>query len=164
MKNTANSSMVVAALIATVVFAAAFTVPGGNDGKGSPILLGKHWFLVFAIADSIALFTSSTSILFFSSILTSRYAEDDFLESLPTKLMVGLTTLFVSIIAMMVAFSAALFIIFFRNMTWVPIPLALVACVPVFLFALLQYRLLADVLHSTYGSRFLFHPKKSMLY
>ncbi|KAA0055403.1 ankyrin repeat-containing protein [Cucumis melo var. makuwa] len=38
MKNTANSCMLVAALIATVVFAAAFTVPGGNEDKdGIPI-------------------------------------------------------------------------------------------------------------------------------
>ncbi|XP_042964507.1 uncharacterized protein LOC122298704 [Carya illinoinensis] len=40
MNNTANSCMLVATLIATVVFPAAFTVPGGNNQEtGIPIFL-----------------------------------------------------------------------------------------------------------------------------
>ncbi|XP_028074642.1 ankyrin repeat-containing protein ITN1-like [Camellia sinensis] len=112
MKNTASQSMVVATLIATVMFAAAFTVPGGNDNNtGIPMFRKHSSFMVFAISDAIALVTSSTSILMFLSILTSRYAENDFLESLPIKLMIGLTTLFISITTMMVAFGATFFII-----------------------------------------------------
>ncbi|KAL7219495.1 hypothetical protein ACSBR2_012531 [Camellia fascicularis] len=111
-------------------------------------------FMVFAISDAIALVTSSTSILMFLSILTSRYAENDFLESLPFKLMIGLTTLFISITTMMVAFGATFFIVFDHYTVWVPIAVALFACVPIILFATLQYPLLADVIHSTYGSSF----------
>ena len=37
MKDTSNSSMVVTALIATIMFAAAYTVPGGNNESGIPI-------------------------------------------------------------------------------------------------------------------------------
>ncbi|KAL7228465.1 hypothetical protein ACSBR2_007224 [Camellia fascicularis] len=37
MKDTANTCTIVAALIATVVFAAAITVPGGNNSDGNPI-------------------------------------------------------------------------------------------------------------------------------
>ena len=38
MKGTANSCMLVSTLIATVLFAAAFTVPGGNfNDNGIPI-------------------------------------------------------------------------------------------------------------------------------
>ncbi|KAF5444705.1 hypothetical protein F2P56_033815 [Juglans regia] len=45
MRNTANSCMLVAALIATVVFPAAFTVPGGNNQEtGIPIFLETSWF------------------------------------------------------------------------------------------------------------------------
>ncbi|RVX11645.1 hypothetical protein CK203_015765 [Vitis vinifera] len=106
MRGTAAQSMLVATLIATVVFAAAFTVPGGsNQDTGIPILLRKKSFMIFAVSDAIALFSSSTSILVFLSILTSRYAEDDFLESLPSRLMFGLITLFVSIISMMIYFA-----------------------------------------------------------
>ncbi|XP_028057663.1 ankyrin repeat-containing protein ITN1-like isoform X2 [Camellia sinensis] len=112
MKNTASQSIVVATLIATVMFAAAFTVPCGNDNNtGIPMFRKDSSLMVFAISDAIALVTSSTSVLMFLSILTSRYAENDFLESLPIKLMIGLTTLFISITTMMVAFGATFFII-----------------------------------------------------
>ncbi|KAL7252724.1 hypothetical protein ACSBR1_007315 [Camellia fascicularis] len=37
MKDTANACTIVASLIATVVFAAAITVPGGNNSDGNPI-------------------------------------------------------------------------------------------------------------------------------
>ncbi|GMP41017.1 hypothetical protein CsSME_00011267 [Camellia sinensis var. sinensis] len=165
MKNTASQSMVVATLIATVMFAAAFTVPGGNDNNtGIPMFRKHSSFMVFAISDAIALVTSSTSILMFLSILTSRYAENDFVESLPFKLMIGLTTLFISITTMMVVFGATFFLVFDRYMVWVSITVALFACVPIILFATLQYPLLADVIHSTYGSRLLFQPRKHMLY
>ncbi|XP_028119218.1 ankyrin repeat-containing protein At5g02620-like isoform X2 [Camellia sinensis] len=165
MKSTASQSMVVATLIATVMFAAAFTVPGGNDNNtGIPMFRKHSSFMVFAISDAIALVTSSTSILMFLSILTSRYAENDFLKSLPFKLMIGLTTLFISITTMMVAFGATFFIVFDHYMVWVPIAVALFACAPVILFATLQYPLLADVIHSTYCFRLLFQPRKHMLY
>ncbi|XP_062162588.1 uncharacterized protein LOC133869567 isoform X2 [Alnus glutinosa] len=45
MKVTANYCMLVATLIATVIFAAAFTVPGGsNQETGIPIFLRRTWF------------------------------------------------------------------------------------------------------------------------
>uniref|UniRef100_A0A2N9FGH4 PGG domain-containing protein n=1 Tax=Fagus sylvatica TaxID=28930 RepID=A0A2N9FGH4_FAGSY len=86
MKSTATSCMLVATLIATVVFAAVFTLPGGgNNVTGAPTFLEKKWFLIFMISDAVALFSSSASIIMFLSILTSRYAENDFLISLPGK-------------------------------------------------------------------------------
>ncbi|GKB70984.1 putative ankyrin repeat-containing domain, PGG domain protein [Tanacetum coccineum] len=98
--------MVVSALIATIAFAASFTIPGGYDqNSGIPIFLRKQSLKIFVISDSLSLTFSTISILIFLSILTSRYAEHDFLESLPKRLMRGLATLFLSIIAMMVTFS-----------------------------------------------------------
>lgn len=95
MKNTASSSMLVATLITTVMFAAIFTVPGGSDNeKGTPIFLEATSFVIFAVSDALALFSSVTSILMFLSILTSRYAEEDFSRLLPQRLIVGLATLF----------------------------------------------------------------------
>ncbi|XP_010276714.1 PREDICTED: uncharacterized protein LOC104611391 isoform X2 [Nelumbo nucifera] len=159
MKDTAASCMVVATLIATVVFTAAFTVPGGNNSdsgnnydKGSPIFLEEKSFMVFAISDAIALFFSTSSVLMFLSILTSRYAEEDFLKSLPTKLIIGLVTLFFSIAAMMIAFSATFFIIFSHRFSWLSILIAALATFPVTLFALSHARLLAEIVISTYGS------------
>ncbi|KAI3911239.1 hypothetical protein MKW92_029612 [Papaver armeniacum] len=159
MKDTANTCMVVATLITTIVFAAALKVPGGTvsdtdsngNGNGTPIFLSYNSFMVFAVADAFALFFSITSVLMFFSILTSRYAKDDFLYSLPNKMIIGLSTLFLSIATTIVAFGAALSIVLGRRWTWVPVFITLVACVPVILFSYLQFHLFIEVVHSTYG-------------
>ncbi|KAF3641582.1 putative protein isoform X1 [Capsicum chacoense] len=165
MKDTANSCMIVATLIATMVFAAGFTVPGGNNSdNGIPVLLKLNGFTVFVISDAMALFSSIVSIIMFLSILTSRYAEDDFLVSLPAKLLFGLTTVFVSIVSMLLAFAATFFLIYSNHTGWEPKLTAACAAVPVALFACLQYKLWFDVVKSTYWSKFLFRQGKHSLY
>ncbi|MFS7927990.1 putative PGG domain, ankyrin repeat-containing domain superfamily [Helianthus anomalus] len=164
-KGAASQCMVVAALIATIVFAAAFTVPGGYDqNNGIPIFYHKPIFVVFVVADAVSLFLSSASILTFLSILTSRYAESDFVASLPKKLMLGISTLFLSITAMMITFSVSFFILYHNEMEWIPIFLSVFAVMPVLLYVFLQRHLLIDVLRSTYGSKYLFKPGKQVLY
>ncbi|KAI3920270.1 hypothetical protein MKW92_038861 [Papaver armeniacum] len=156
MKDTSGSCMLVAALIATVAFAAAFTVPGGNindsnDAKnGTPVFLGRTSFMVFAVADALALFSSISSVLMFLAIYTSRYAEEDFLKSLPQKLIIGLGTLFISMATILVAFSASLFIILGDIFAWALIPITLLGCVPVALFAFLQLPLFVEYVRSAY--------------
>ncbi|GMH23317.1 hypothetical protein Nepgr_025160 [Nepenthes gracilis] len=153
MKDTANSCMLVATLIATVVFAAAFTVPGGNDGNnGFPIFLNKTSFMVFIVSDAFALFSSTTSILMFLSILTARYAEVDFLKSLPKRLIIGLSSLFLAIATMMIAFGAALSIVLDHRVKWVFLPVTLSACIPIGLFVMLQVPLFFQMVKSTYWS------------
>ncbi|KAI7731369.1 hypothetical protein M8C21_012808 [Ambrosia artemisiifolia] len=165
MKNTASQCMVVATLITTIVFAAAFTLPGGyNQTTGIPFFRKDPALIIFVISDAVSLISSSTSILMFLAILTSRYAERDFLESLPKKLMFGLATLFLSIVTMMLAFSASFFVLYDKKVKWIPITITGLAGMPVILFAILQFRLLGDVFYSTYGSRYLFKPKKRILY
>ncbi|GJZ52088.1 ankyrin repeat-containing domain, PGG domain protein, partial [Tanacetum coccineum] len=165
MKETANQCMVVAALIATIVFAAAFTVPGGyGQNNGIPIFHSKVTFRVFVVADAISLFSSTTSILIFLSILTSRYAERDFSVSLPKKLMAGLATLFLSITTMTVAFSVSFFVLYNKGVIWMPSLIGAFAVIPVFLYIRLQYALFFDVVWSTIGSMRLFKPDKHVLY
>ncbi|ONI21707.1 hypothetical protein PRUPE_2G082800 [Prunus persica] len=151
MKETATSCTVVGTLIITIMFAAAFTVPGGNNGEtGFPIFLHKNLFMAFIVSDSISLFSSTTSVLMFLGILTSRYAEDDFLKSLPKKMIIGLSTLFISIATVMVAFSSALFIMI-HEQSWIVIPMIFLASVPVTLFIGMQFPLLVEMYISTYG-------------
>ncbi|KAI3931527.1 hypothetical protein MKW92_011129 [Papaver armeniacum] len=161
MKDTSGSCMVVAALIATVAFAAVFTVPGGNisdtnsSKNGVPVFLGKTPFTIFAIADALALFSSVTSVLMFLAVYTSRYAEEDFLRSLPQKMIIGLATLFISMATILVAFGASLFLVLGDKFAWAPIPIAVFGCIPVTLFAKLQLPLFVEMVHSTYwGSLF----------
>ena len=86
MKDTSTSCTMVDAFIITIMFAASFTVPGINNQDTSfPIFLDDKLFMLFIISDALSLFSSSTSVLMFLGILTSRYAKDDFLKSLPKK-------------------------------------------------------------------------------
>ncbi|XP_023542597.1 ankyrin repeat-containing protein NPR4-like isoform X1 [Cucurbita pepo subsp. pepo] len=164
MKNTANSCMLVSTLIATVVFAAAFTVPGGNDDKGTPVFQREFWFTIFVISDAFALVSSSTSILMFLSILTSRYAEDDFLHSLPSKLLFGIASLFISIVCMVIAFSATFFMLYDGTNVWIPTTVTAIAIVPISCFFALQFGLWMDTFYNTYLSRLLFKPHQRKLF
>ncbi|GLT34784.1 hypothetical protein SLA2020_092800 [Shorea laevis] len=151
MKDTANSFIIVGTLIVTILFAAAFTLPGGNDqSTGFPIFLPKRSFMIFIISDAVSFFAASTSVLMFLGILTSRFAQEDFLESLPRKLIIGLSTLFISVAAMTVSFSAALLIIL-QDRWWAIIPVIMMASIPVVLFVWLQFPLLVEIFVSTYA-------------
>ncbi|KAL3747108.1 hypothetical protein ACJRO7_015967 [Eucalyptus globulus] len=158
-KDTANSCMLVSTLIATVLFAAAFTIPGGNDNNtGVPLLLGQDSLLVFAISDSLGLFSSMTAILLFLAILTSWYEAQDFLYSLPNRIIMGLVFLFLSLAFMLVAFATTLTILLDKRLEWVLIPIILLTSIPVALFLVLQLPLLYQMIKSTYG-RSIFRPE-----
>nr|GMD94807.1 ankyrin repeat-containing protein At3g12360-like isoform X1 [Ipomoea batatas]GME14417.1 ankyrin repeat-containing protein At3g12360-like isoform X1 [Ipomoea batatas] len=149
MTATATSCMLVATLIATMVFAAVFTVPGGsNDDTGIPVFIKRRSFTVFMISDAVAMICSIISIIMFLSILISRFRQDDFLVSLPLKLLVGLTTLFVSIVGMLVAFAVAFSLIF--NKAWHPKLIVAFIVAPFALFLLLNFNLWFDTIHSLF--------------
>lgn len=152
MKDTSNSCTIAAALIATIAFAAAITVPCGYDEQsGLPIFSGNIAFIIFAISNAASLFTSSTSLLVFLSVLTSRNAEEDFLHALPRSLILGLLTLFLSITFMMVSFSATVYLVFGQKKAWVLVPVATMACLPIYFIRFLQFPLLVALISSTYG-------------
>ena len=164
MKDTSTSCTIVGALIVTIMFTAAFTVPGGNHQEtGFPIFSKKILFKIFMISDAISLFSSTTSVLMFLGILTARYTEDDFLKSLPKKLIIGLATLFLSIATMMMAFSATLSIMFHEQL-WIVVPVILLACVPVILFMRIQFPPLLQMIMSTYGPSIFDRRVKNWLY
>ncbi|KAL4564147.1 hypothetical protein LXL04_028199 [Taraxacum kok-saghyz] len=164
MKTTAESCSITAALITTIVFAAAITVPGGsNQETGIPLFRKNTTFIVFAISDAISLFASSTALVVFLSILTARFAEKDFLVSLPRRLLIGLCALLVSTTTMMVAFSATLFIVFGDQIPWMLAPICGLAFIPISFFVTLQFPLIVDLFWSTYVSIFR-KPKKESIF
>ncbi|KAH9750701.1 ANK REP REGION domain-containing protein [Citrus sinensis] len=121
---------------------------------------GEKWMKETATACSVVaafiitvMFAAAFTVpvLMFLGILTSRYSEEDFLLSLPRKLIIDLITMFFSIASMMVSFGATIYLVLFSTWKWVFIPITLVGCVPVTLFALLQFPLLFDMYSSTYG-------------
>ncbi|XP_031250761.1 uncharacterized protein LOC116108658 [Pistacia vera] len=104
MKESATSFSLAAALIATIVSAAAITVPGDYSDDGRPTFHKRASFKIFAVSDSISLFSSVAAIIIFFSVLTARYSEHDFLYSVPTKFMWGLVILFLSVTALMTGY------------------------------------------------------------
>ncbi|KAK9293186.1 hypothetical protein L1049_021175 [Liquidambar formosana] len=67
LQNAANSHSLVATIIATVSFAAAFTMPGGYDSnephRGMAVLCRKSAFKTFLIANTVAFCCSAASML-----------------------------------------------------------------------------------------------------
>ena len=155
-KDTTSSCIVVGALIVTIMFAVAFPIPGGNNQIiGFPIFLKKKLFMLFIISDALSLFSSSTSILMFLGILTSRYAKEDFLKYLPRQMIIGLLTIFSSIATMMITFFNALLIILHEQLH-IAIPLICLASVPINFFVWIQFPILKDTLQ---GFRLFAAPK-----
>ncbi|XP_078155435.1 uncharacterized protein LOC144551360 [Carex rostrata] len=147
---TSESCSVVAALVATVAFASASQVPGGvNDESGFPILSTKPVFQLFAISSLVALCFSVTSLVMFLAILTSRYEVRDFNRGLPMKLILGLTSLFMSIGAMLVSFCAGDFFVVEKKLKFAVYPIYAVMCFPVTFFAVVQLPLYVDLIKAT---------------
>lgn len=153
--STATSCSVVATLIATVAFASSTTAPGGTDNKtNKPMLGGTPTFEMFAISSLIALCFSVTSLIMFLAILTSRHQEKDFGKELPRKILLGLTSLFLSIAAMLVTFCAGHFLVFEDNIKYAAFPVYAVTLLPLCLFAAAQFPLYFDLVLATFWSPF----------
>ncbi|KAL1559668.1 hypothetical protein AAHA92_09984 [Salvia divinorum] len=149
--STSQSCSVVAALIATVAFATSATVPGGvkDDNSGTPTLQNQPAFSVFAISSLVALCFSVTSVIMFLAILTSRFQEKDFGADLPRKLLVGLTSLFISIGSMLLSFCAGHFFVLKNNLQYAAFPMYAITCLPVTFFAINQFPLYFDLVWAT---------------
>ncbi|KAJ0013267.1 hypothetical protein Pint_21382 [Pistacia integerrima] len=158
-RNTATQCMLVATIIATVVFAAIFSVPAGdNDEEGIP----THWrnvvFRMFAVSEAMALSFSLISILIYLSILTAPYVEKEFLSLLPLRLVFGLLTLCISIATMMLAFVSSFFLAYNHHRSnFIPIISAVSVTFPLFVFWYLQSELLRDLSYLSF--RFMFSTK-----
>lgn len=161
MKETATSCTVVAALIATIMFTSAFTVPGGNNSEtGVPLYLYHDYFLLFIVADALSLFFSASSVLMFLGILKSRYTEGEFLFSLPCKLILGVATLFFSIVTMMLTYATTIYIVLHDRLSWISIPIVLFSGIPIMVFTFPQVPLMYEICASTFGSSIFGRPKK----
>ncbi|KAH9660794.1 ANK REP REGION domain-containing protein [Citrus sinensis] len=135
--HTAEGCSVVAVLIATVAFAAAYTVPGGaNEETGYPILLRHPFFVTFTVSDVLSLTFSLAAVVTFLSILSSPFRLQDFKQSLPNKLTMGFAFLFLSVCLMMVAFAATILLMIKNKEHWAKVLLYTCSFIPVGIFAL----------------------------
>lgn len=140
-QESSESCSTVAVLVATVVFAAAYTVPGGSNDQGLPNFLHSPLFLLFTVMDVVALASSLTSVVMFLSVLTSTNEQDDYLYSLPRKLTFGFTFLFISVITTMITFTASLLLIIRLKKRLTSILIYTAAFIPIAVFTILQFPL-----------------------
>ncbi|CBI33997.3 unnamed protein product, partial [Vitis vinifera] len=132
MRTTENCT-ILSVFIATVAFAAAYTVPGGpNQDTGIPILNSKPLFVVFILADVFSLTLALTTVGIFLSILTSSFPLQDFETYLFKKLTQGIICMILSVSMMAVAFGATIILIMmthnWKNAVWsvvgfLPVPI-----------------------------------------
>nr|GMD64487.1 ankyrin-3-like isoform X2 [Ipomoea batatas] len=122
-RDLANYGLVLAILLATIDFAAVFTVPGGFDqDNGLPIFLkNKHlqlWRLLFFLG--AALFASVFNIAGLLGILNTKFDFNDFYIGLPLKYIVVLLGMFFASLFTILACCQALFLekIADDNGTW----------------------------------------------
>ena len=105
--------MVVAALIATVSFAAVFTLPGGFDqNKGNPLFFNREGH-----HHDLNLFLSYVGLTFFASLIAlgtllstqlSRFHLEDMYFALPLKYSIAISCLFLSSCSIFTTFLQAL--------------------------------------------------------
>ncbi|KAI9198701.1 hypothetical protein LWI28_020823 [Acer negundo] len=150
-KETSQSCSGVAVLVATVVFAAAFTVPGGNDDKnGLPILLHTPFFMFFTVMDVVSLSCSLTAVVMFLSIITSPFELDNFRILLPRRLTLGFALLFMSVATTMLAFTSTIFLIIRseQRRRWTLTLICSAAFVPVSVLALTHFPLFVSFIRA----------------
>ncbi|CBI18768.3 unnamed protein product, partial [Vitis vinifera] len=132
---TGENCTILSIFIATVAFAAAYTVPGGpNQETGIPILKGKPLFVVFIMADVISLTFALTSVGIFLSILTSTFPLQHFETYLLKKLTLGIKFMVFSVSMMAVAFGATIVLIMTHG--WESVFWYVIAFLPVPIFFL----------------------------
>ncbi|XP_052184031.1 ankyrin repeat-containing protein ITN1-like isoform X2 [Diospyros lotus] len=152
-KRTGENCSIVAVLIATVAFAAAYTVPGGpNQNTGYPLLLNQSFFIIFTLSDALSLTSALTSVITFLSVLTSSFQLKDFRRSLPQKLLLGVTLLILSVSMMMLAFAATIILLISNKQQWTRIVLYSVAFLPVSIFAISYLPLYVELVRTFFLS------------
>ncbi|KAG6573476.1 hypothetical protein SDJN03_27363, partial [Cucurbita argyrosperma subsp. sororia] len=146
-KKTSESCSAVAVLMASVTFAAAFTVPGGLNSKtGSPVLLSNPTYMLFTGLDITSLISSLSSLILFLLILTSPFEMDTFRQQLPVQLSFGFNLLFLSVASTMIAFTMAVVLTMkATNMVWVEWLLYMVTLVPIIIFMVMKLPLLLEL-------------------
>ncbi|KAL0012242.1 hypothetical protein SO802_007350 [Lithocarpus litseifolius] len=134
-KGTSQSCSTVSALVASLVYSAAYHPPGDleNEHNAAAIKL-------FTVIDVTALACSLKSVVTFLSILSSPFEYGDFRTSLPRKLAVGFSLLFIYVITTMISFGTVIFLVIrFEKKVWTNTLIYTAAFFPVCVFALTQF-------------------------
>ena len=103
-KREGETHLIVAALVATVTFAAGFTLPGGYNDSGMAILTKRAAFKAFIVTDTMAVILSVSAV--FVYFFMSVHEDEDYLDK---HLIMGFFLTVLSMGAMVVAFMTGLY-------------------------------------------------------
>ena len=118
-----ENHLIVAALIATVTFAAGFTLPGGyNVNEGTATLAKKSAFKAFVVMDTIAMVLSVSAIFIF--IFMSWHEKEVFLNK---QIIPGFVLTMLAMGAMVMAFMTGLYAVLPES-SWLPIFTCIICC------------------------------------
>lgn len=134
----ANTITAVATLVATVTFAAAFTLPGGlrNNApdEGFPDFMERTSLKAFIMLDVVAFYCSATVVYL---TVFAMFGDLDLSVNIA-----GLTynLLMVAVYAMVIAFGTALYVVLSLKNLWMAIVVACIGCgVPLLVGLYLRY-------------------------
>ncbi|XP_074580795.1 uncharacterized protein LOC141837256 [Curcuma longa] len=134
-----------AGLLAAVVFASSFSIPGEKDEKtGNPVYMDRLAFKIFSHTYVIGLSCAATSLILFLSLVISPYKEQQFRRAIPTKYFLACLSFVMALLALLLSFTCNIFLQIYggqRTESDDLIPLILELTVfPVLCFILLYYR------------------------
>ncbi|GLT41655.1 hypothetical protein SLA2020_157020 [Shorea laevis] len=158
-KNTCQSCSAVAVLVATVVYTAAFTAPGGFNEYGRPIFEERPLYSFFTVVDVAGLASSLTSVVLFLSVLTSSLDLKDFKNDIPRKLSFGFLFLSFAIATTVLSFTAAIILTVHLKKAWTTSLTYAAAFLPVAVYAIVQCGLYIEYFKIAFISIFDFVKK-----
>ncbi|KAL0926685.1 hypothetical protein M5K25_002930 [Dendrobium thyrsiflorum] len=139
-RTLASNMAIVAVLIATVTFAAAFTLPGGynnddsNQGQGMAILAKKVAFKVFLISNTIAM---ASSISVTCLLIFSGTQDRDIRWRI---VFVAMAYMWIAVGGMLVAFSTGIYVVVVSQCRWLAdFICGMTFCVPFIVCLSLRY-------------------------
>ncbi|KAL6342622.1 hypothetical protein AAG906_012485 [Vitis piasezkii] len=118
-----ETHLIVAALVATVTFAAGFTLPGGYNDNGMAILTKRAAFKAFIVTDTMAVILSVSAV--FVYFFMSLHEDEDFLDK---HLIMGFFLTVFSMGAMVVAFMTGLYAVLPLS-SGLPIVTCIICCI-----------------------------------
>ena len=139
-KDMANTLSVVAGLLATITFAAAFQVPGGFNGEsGSPILLQRAAFKTFVIFNSFAMCGSMAVLFFLLWVMVTGSVTNSFLL-----LDMSIAILQLSFGATLVSFTTGVYLATSHKALWLAISICGLSSI---LIVMLQKNFILPIAH-----------------
>ncbi|GAB2279549.1 hypothetical protein Dimus_014192 [Dionaea muscipula] len=129
-KDRVNTLLLVSTLVATVTFAAGFTIPGGYNSSGVAIFADKRTFQAFVITNTIALYSSIIAVV------ALIYAQLGDLRLILISLKFAVPFLGISLTMMSVAFMVGVYLLVY-HIRWLSIIILVVGSI--FLASILMF-------------------------